>query len=67
MRLGITGQVMHALLPRIAQIAMNTRFLMFPDSSAGKGAKGRENPVRQQLSPVAVAVAMLQMVRGNNF
>ena len=38
-RLGITGQVLHAFLPRIAQIVMNTSFRMFPDSSAAKGEK----------------------------
>ena len=38
-RLGITGQVLHALLPRVAQIVMNTSFRMFPDSSAAKGDK----------------------------
>ena len=60
-RLGITGQVMHALLPRVAQIAMNTSFRMFPDSSAAKGAKGE----KAQLS--AEAVAMQQMMRGIHF
>ena len=64
-RLGITGQVMHALLPRIAQIAMNTSFRMFPDSSAAKGAKAGEKPIKQQLSPEAVA--MQQMMRGIHF
>jgi hypothetical protein len=39
-RLGITGQVLHALMPRIAQIAMNTSFRMFPDSGAAKGGVG---------------------------
>ena len=60
-RLGITGQVMHALLPRVAQIAMNTSFRMFQDSSAAKGAKGE----KAQLS--AEAVAMQQMMRGIHF
>jgi NAD(P)-dependent dehydrogenase (short-subunit alcohol dehydrogenase family) len=60
-RLGITGQVLHALVPRIAQIAMNTSFRMFPDSSAAKGEKG----VKSQLSPEAVA--MQQMMRGIHF
>jgi hypothetical protein len=41
-RLGIAGQVPHALLPRVAQIAMNTSFRMFPDSSAAKGGEGRQ-------------------------
>jgi len=60
-RLGITGQLMHALVPRIAQIAMNTSFRMFPDSSAAKGEKA----AKPQLS--AEAVAMQQMMRGIHF
>nr|WHW29502.1 putative SDR family oxidoreductase [uncultured bacterium] len=64
-RLGITGQLLHALLPRVAQIAMNTSFRMFPDSSASKGAKPGDKPAKQQLS--AEAVAMQQMMRGIHF
>jgi len=60
-RLGIAGQVLHALLPRVAQIAMNTSFRMFPDSAAAKGDKGP----RPQLSPEAVALQ--QMMRGIHF
>ncbi|WP_372656574.1 SDR family oxidoreductase [Hydrogenophaga sp.] len=63
-RLGITGQVMHALMPRVAQIVMNTSFRMFPDSSAAKGVKG-EKAAKPQLSPEAVA--MQQMMRGIHF
>ena len=64
-RLGITGQVLHALVPRVAQIAMNTTFRMFPDSSAAKGAKPGEKPEKQKLSPEAVA--MQEMMRGIHF
>ncbi|MFZ3129470.1 MAG: short chain dehydrogenase, partial [Rhodoferax sp.] len=64
-RLGITGQLMHALVPRIAQIAMNTSFRMFPDSTAAKGQKPGEKPVKQQLS--AEAIALQQMMRGIHF
>ncbi len=60
-RLGIAGQVLHALLPRVAQISMNTSFRMFPDSSAAKGDKA----AKPQLS--AEAVAMQQMMRGIHF
>ncbi|MGH6626614.1 MAG: SDR family oxidoreductase [Burkholderiaceae bacterium] len=60
-RLGITGQLLHALVPRVAQIAMNTSFRMFPDSSAAKGEKGP----RPQLS--AEAVALQEMMRGIHF
>ncbi len=60
-RLGFTGQVLHALVPRVAQIGMNASFRMFPDSSAAKGDKGG----KPQLS--AEAIAMQQMMRGIHF
>jgi len=60
-RLGISGEVLHALLPRVAQIVMNTSFRMFPDSSAAKGEKG----AKPHLSPEAIA--MQQMMRGIHF
>jgi NAD(P)-dependent dehydrogenase (short-subunit alcohol dehydrogenase family) len=61
-RLGITGELMHALAPRVAQIVMNTSFRMFPDSQAAKGDKAAGKP---QLS--AEAVALQQMMRGIHF
>lgn len=64
-RLGVTGQLLHALLPRVAQIAMNTSFRMFPDSGAAKGAKPGDKPVKQHLSHEAIA--MQQMMRGIHF
>ncbi|NMM13794.1 MAG: SDR family oxidoreductase [Rhodoferax sp.] len=64
-RLGTAGQLLHAVLPRFAQIAMNTSFRMFPDSGAAKGGKPEEKPVKQQLSPEAVALQ--QMMRGIHF
>ena len=60
-RLGITGQLLHALVPRVAQITMNTSFRMFPDSTAAKGS----NDAKPQLS--AEAVALQQMMRGIHF
>ena len=64
-RLGITGQVLHALMPRVAQIGMNTTFRMFPDSSAAKGGKEGDKGAKQQLS--AEAVAVQQLMRGIHF
>ena len=61
-RLGITGQLLHALVPRVAQITMNTSFRMFPDSTAAKGGGKDAKP---QLS--AEAVALQQMMRGIHF
>jgi hypothetical protein len=63
-RLGIAGEVLHALAPRIAQIVMNTSFRMFPDSAAAKGEKGGA-AAKAQLS--AEAVALQQMMRGIHF
>ena len=60
-RLGITGELMHAFAPRIAQIVMNTTFRMFPDSDAAKGEKG----FKGKLSPEAIAIQ--QMMKGIHF
>jgi NAD(P)-dependent dehydrogenase (short-subunit alcohol dehydrogenase family) len=60
-RLGVVGEVMHALVPRVAQIVMNTSFRMFPDSAAAKGDKA------VKYKPTAEAVAMQQLMRGIHF
>ncbi len=60
-RLGIFGEVLHALAPRVTQIVMNTTFRMFPDSAAAKGDKS----VKATLSPEAIA--MSQMMKGVHF
>jgi NAD(P)-dependent dehydrogenase (short-subunit alcohol dehydrogenase family) len=60
-RLGQFGALLHALVPRVAQVGMNTAFRMFPESAAAAG--GREG--KPQLS--AEAIAMQQMLRGIHF
>ena len=60
-RLGITGELLHALVPRVAQIVMNSTFRMFPDSAAAKGDKDKK------YQPSAEAIAMQQMMRGIHF
>jgi NAD(P)-dependent dehydrogenase (short-subunit alcohol dehydrogenase family) len=60
-RLGISGEMLHAAAPRIAQIVMNTSFRMFPDSDAAKGEKAKGGG----LSPEAIALQ--QMMRGIHF
>jgi NAD(P)-dependent dehydrogenase (short-subunit alcohol dehydrogenase family) len=60
-RLGISGELLHAAAPRIAQIVMNTTFRMFPDSDAAKGDKVKGGG----LSPEAIALQ--QMMRGIHF
>lgn len=59
-RLGILGQVMHAVVPRPAQILMNTSFRMFPDSeSAAKGKKSS--------GPTADQIAFTTLLQGIHF
>lgn len=62
-RLGIFGQVLHAVMPRVAQIIMNTTFRMFPDSAAAKNAKAGLLPEM----PSADQVAFQQFMRGIHF
>lgn len=61
-RLGIFGQVLHALAPRVAQIVMNTAFRMFPDSEAAKGAKTGE-----KAKATADQIAFANLMRGIHF
>jgi hypothetical protein len=49
------------LVPRIAQIVMNTSFRMFPDSRRPRATR------RPSRSSVAEAIAMQQMMRGIHF
>jgi NAD(P)-dependent dehydrogenase (short-subunit alcohol dehydrogenase family) len=63
-RLGVTGQVLHALAPRVAQIVMNTTFRMFPDSTAAQaGAKDSA----KLPAPSPDQVAFTQLMRGIHF
>jgi NAD(P)-dependent dehydrogenase (short-subunit alcohol dehydrogenase family) len=63
-RLGIFGQVLHALAPRVAQIVMNTTFRMFPDSDAARGKETRPGE-KVKASPDQLALANL--MRGIHF
>lgn len=61
-RLGILGEVLHALLPRVAQIVMNTSFRMFPDSDSAKN-----NGDKKALHMNADQIALQQLLRGVHF
>ena len=61
-RVGIFGQVLHALMPRVAQIVLNTTFRMFPDSDAAKGSDGKQAP-----QMTSEQIAMQQLLRGVHF
>jgi len=61
-KLGVFGQVLHAVAPRIAQITMNTTFRMFPESAAAKGQK--EAP---PVEPSPDMIALSNLMRGIHF
>ncbi len=62
-RLGILGEVVHALVPRVAQIVMNTSFRMFPDSDAAKIRDGEKKAPGMN----ADQMALQQLLRGIHF
>jgi NAD(P)-dependent dehydrogenase (short-subunit alcohol dehydrogenase family) len=64
-RLGIFGQVLHAMAPRIAQIVMNTTYRMFPDSTAAQTVKNGEPAL--STPPSADQIAFSQIMRGIHF
>jgi short-subunit dehydrogenase len=55
-KLGVFGQVVHAVAPKFAEIIINTGFRMFPDSAAARGSGDEKAPV---VSPEQVAFAYL--------
>jgi len=57
-RLGISGQILNTVLPRVGQIIMNTTFRMFPDSGRAKGENSRDEAL------TADQVAFTQLLRG---
>ncbi len=62
-RLGIFGALLHSLMPKVAQIVMNTSFRMFPDSSAAAHKKEGALPSM----PSADQIAFSQILRGIHF
>ena len=62
-RLGMTGQTMHALTPRLAQTVLNTAFRLFPDTPGPLEPGGQ--PARPEVSPETLA--MQQLLRGMHF
>jgi NAD(P)-dependent dehydrogenase (short-subunit alcohol dehydrogenase family) len=62
-RLGIFGALLHSIMPKVAQIIMNTSFRMFPDSIA---AGQNKEPAALQ-HPSADQIAFAQIMRGMYF
>ena len=63
-RLGIFGSTIHAVMPKVAQVIMNTSFRMFPDElAAGTSKDGKSS----RGSSSADQIAFAQMMRGLYF
>ena len=56
-KLGVFGQVVHAVAPKFAEIIINTGFRMFPDSAAAQGKKDDSQP--SVVSPEQMAFAYI--------
>ncbi|MEW5735165.1 MAG: SDR family oxidoreductase [Thermodesulfobacteriota bacterium] len=58
-RLGIFGQAIQVLLPKVGDIIQNTSYHLFPDSKAAMGDKSAPDAI-----PTAEAVAFATLMRG---
>ena len=59
-RVGIAGQTLHALTPRLAQTVLNTAYRLSPDSGAAEAQEGQQ-PAH---APSAELLAMQQLLHG---
>ena len=58
-RLGIFGEILHAVAPKATQIILNTAFRMFPDSGAAQGKKKDGEQKDVELTPEQMAFAQI--------
>jgi NAD(P)-dependent dehydrogenase (short-subunit alcohol dehydrogenase family) len=58
-RLGVFGEILHAVAPKATQIILNTAFRMFPDSTAAKGRKKDGEAAEVELTPEQMAFAQI--------
>ncbi len=58
-RLGIFGEILHAVAPKVTQIILNTAFRMFPDSGAAQGRKKDGEQKDVELTPEQIAFAQI--------
>ncbi|MBL36902.1 MAG: short chain dehydrogenase [Xanthomonadales bacterium] len=57
-RLGIFGQVLHGVAPKISEIVMNSAYRMFPDSAAARGERPEKGESRVTQEQMAFASLM---------
>ena len=61
-RVGIAGQTLHALTPRLAQTVLNTAYRLSPDSAPA--AQGEAEQLQRPSAPSAEFLAMRQLLHG---
>jgi len=57
-RLGVFGQVLHGVAPKISEIVMNSAYRMFPDSAAARGKRPEQGESRVTQEQAAFASLM---------
>jgi NAD(P)-dependent dehydrogenase (short-subunit alcohol dehydrogenase family) len=62
-RLGVFGEILHAVAPKATRIILNTAFRMFPDSGAAKGGKKDGEAARDE-NLTAEQMAFAQITQG---
>jgi hypothetical protein len=58
-RLGVFGEILHAVAPKATQIILNTAFRMFPDSPSAQGKKKDGAAKEVELTPEQMAFAQI--------
>jgi NAD(P)-dependent dehydrogenase (short-subunit alcohol dehydrogenase family) len=71
-RLGVLGEVVHTVLPRVAQVVMNTSFRLFPDSDAAlrsidHAAEGGSDKFEKNAGMSADQLALQKLLQGVHF
>jgi NAD(P)-dependent dehydrogenase (short-subunit alcohol dehydrogenase family) len=59
-RLGVMGELLHAIAPKATQVILNSAFRMFPDTAAAKGrGRRKDDGAARPLSPEQIAFASI--------
>ncbi len=58
-RLGVFGEILHAVAPKVTQVILNTAFRMFPDSPASSGRRKDGEAKEVELTPEQIAFAQI--------
>ena len=62
-KLGLFSEVLHLAAPRISEVVKNNAYKMFPDSSAAKGDKSRDEKPKD-VAPTPEAALFASLLRG---